>query len=108
MTCLLYNMKELFARNLTLLKDFLMYFTSKAIEQLISSSRMDAFKFGLLNDPKHYSQQELIGSYIWNQQMAACIYPLLQNLEIFLRNAVDRAVRNKYGNFWWEKIFSNN
>lgn len=74
---------------------------------LISTPRLDAFKYALLRNKVHYTQQELIGSYIWNQQMAACIYPLLQNLEIFLRNTIDLAARNKYGDYWWDKIDCN-
>lgn len=84
-----------------------MYTINSKTLQLISTPRLSAFKQGLIRNPSSYTEQELIGSYIWNQQMAACLYPLLQNLEIFLRNAIDDAARRRYGDFWWDTIDCN-
>lgn len=85
-----------------------MYTVNPKTLQLISTPRLNAFKQGLLRNPHSHTQEELIGSYIWNQQMAACLYPLLQNLEIFLRNAIDEAARKQYGDFWWDTIDCHN
>lgn len=81
-----------------------MYTVNPKTMTLISTPRLNAFQQGLLRQPTTYTQQELIGSYIWNQQMAACLYPLLQNMEVFLRNAIDNAARAKYGDYWWDII----
>lgn len=81
-----------------------MYPSNTTILKFVTNERMTSFRLGLLKTPTHPTDKELIGSYIWNQQMAACLYPLLQNLEVFLRNAIDNAARQAYGDFWWDNI----
>ena len=58
----------------------------KPIISLISSMRLDGYRTTF----RPNNECELYGIYIWSQHAAASIYPLLQNLEISLRNAVDR------------------
>jgi len=41
---------------------------------------------------------------IWAQHAASSLYPLFQNLEISLRNAIDSAARKRFGDYWWDKI----
>ncbi|STT04014.1 Uncharacterised protein [Klebsiella pneumoniae] len=40
---------------------------------------------------------EIYGVYIWTQHAASSIYPLLQNLEITLRNSIDREATRRFG-----------
>ncbi|MEN3465100.1 Abi family protein [Klebsiella pneumoniae] len=45
---------------------------------------------------------EIYGVYIWTQHAASSIYPLLQNLEITLRNSIDREATRRFGQKWWD------
>ena len=45
---------------------------------------------------------EIYGVYIWSQHAASSIYPLLQNLEITLRNSIDREATLRFGQKWWD------
>lgn len=72
------------------------------IISLISSIRLDSYRTTF----RPTDECELYGMYIWSQHAAASIYPLLQNLEISLRNAVDKEARARFGEMWWEKIHS--
>lgn len=74
----------------------------KPIISLISSIRLDSYRTTF----RPADECELYGIYIWSQHAAASIYPLLQNLEISLRNAVDREARARFGEMWWERIHS--
>lgn len=74
----------------------------KPIISLISSIRLDGYRTTF----RPTDECELYGIYIWSQHAAASIYPLLQNLEISLRNAVDREARARFGDMWWEHIHS--
>lgn len=72
----------------------------KPIISLISSIRLDGYRTTF----RPNNECELYGIYIWSQHAAASIYPLLQNLEISLRSAVDREARMRFGDMWWETI----
>ncbi|WP_375602171.1 Abi family protein [Enterobacter hormaechei] len=72
----------------------------KPIISLISSIRLDSYRTTF----RTADECELYGVYIWSQHAAASIYPLLQNLEISLRNAVDKEARARFGEMWWENI----
>lgn len=43
----------------------------------------------------------LIGAYQWNKHVASSIYPILQCLEVSLRNAVHMAAKSHFGNNDW-------
>ncbi|ELW1648673.1 Abi family protein [Enterobacter oligotrophicus] len=70
------------------------------IVSLISSVRLDSYRTTF----RPTDECELYGMYIWSQHAAASIYPLLQNLEISLRNAVDKEARARFGEMWWDRI----
>jgi len=74
-----------------------------AILPYVSNSRLNSYQ----NVFSHIDDAELYGIYIWSQQAAASIYPILQNFEVTLRNAVDREARKRFGDYWWDKIDSN-
>ncbi|CRY55632.1 Abi-like protein [Yersinia intermedia] len=67
---------------------------------LISSPRLATYGAAF----KTTSDDELYGIYVWSQHAASALYPLLQNLEISLRNAVDQVAKERFGEFWWEHI----
>lgn len=67
---------------------------------LISSPRLASYGAAF----KTTSDDELYGVYVWSQHAASALYPLLQNLEISLRNAVDQIAKERFGEFWWEHI----
>ena len=47
------------------------------------------------------SDSELYGIYIWTQHVVGSLYPLTQNIEISLRNAIDNEARRRFGDKWW-------
>lgn len=73
-----------------------------SIISLISSERLGSYRTTF----RPADECEIYGIYIWSQHAAASIYPLLQNLEISLRNAIDKEARARFGEQWWERIQS--
>ncbi|MCL6381646.1 Abi family protein [Pectobacterium parmentieri] len=72
------------------------------ILDLISSARLGSYK----NTFHPKNEYELYGVYLWCQQVGASIYPLVQNLEITVRNAIDNAAKKRFGDYWWNNIKS--
>lgn len=69
-----------------------------AVLPLISTPRLGSF----IATFKPVRDHELYGIYIWSQLAASALYPLLQNLEITLRNAVDAEATRRFGVKWWD------
>lgn len=69
------------------------------IDELITNERLDSYK----NVFEYSDDAELVGAYIWNTHVCAAIYPLLTTAEVSLRNAIDNALVNALGNFWWSR-----
>jgi len=71
-----------------------------AIIPLVSPPRLKSYQstFGANSDA------ELYCTYLWSQQAAGILYPLFQNAEVTLRNAVDSVAKSNYGDFWWNTI----
>lgn len=44
---------------------------------------------------------DLLARYAWNMGLCEALYPLLQGLEIALRNSIHSAVADGTGNEWW-------
>lgn len=65
--------------------------------KLITNERINSYQsvFQPANDI------ELMGVYLWNAHVSGAIYPISGAAEITLRNAIDRALRARLGNFWW-------
>lgn len=57
------------------------------IEEIISRPRLRTYE-GLINSS---DSTQLIGAYQWNKHVASAIYPILQCLEVSLRNAIHNA-----------------
>lgn len=47
---------------------------------------------------------EMYGFSIWVQNASASLYPLIQQLELVLRNSIDRTARTRFGDKWWDTI----
>ncbi|MBO1017843.1 CAAX protease [Achromobacter sp. SD115] len=67
------------------------------IDTLISNERMNSYQtvFRPSNDV------ELMGVYLWNTCASGALYPLINAVEISLRNAIDQALTADLGSFWW-------
>jgi len=70
------------------------------LEPYISTPRLDTYRtfFSPSNDI------ELLGCYLWNKEVAAAFFPLLQVLEITLRNAIHKEAHQALGAFWFDNI----
>lgn len=70
------------------------------ILQYVSSDRIDSYR----NTFSHADDAEIYGAYIWSQHASASFYPILQNLEVTLRNAIDNEAKRRFGDYWWQVI----
>lgn len=68
----------------------------------ISKGKFEAIKntFG-----KTLTDRECYGIYIWSQKASSSIYPLLQQLEVTLRNSIDKEAKNVMGLNWWDRVY---
>jgi hypothetical protein len=67
------------------------------IPTIITEERLKSYKsvFEVKSD------LELVGVYLWNLNACANLYPLLNHVEITIRNLVDQALTQHLGRFWW-------
>lgn len=72
----------------------------KKLNKTLSGPRIDSYKSLFTS----HSEKEIYGIYLWNKALCAAIYPILQAAEIALRNTIDTAARELYGDYWYEKI----
>lgn len=70
------------------------------LSKTLSGPRIDSYK-NLFSD---HTDQEVYGVYLWNKALCSAIYPILQAAEIALRNTIDNAAREQYGDYWYESI----
>lgn len=70
---------------------------------LLSNARMSSYKAVF----RPASDAELYGIYLWSQHAAGSLYPLVQTLEVTVRNAIDLAARKRFGDYWWDCIPCN-
>lgn len=70
------------------------------IEPYISSPRLNTYRsfFKPANDV------ELFGCYLWSKEVAAAFFPLLQVLEITLRNAIHKEASLLLGPYWFDNV----
>ena len=47
------------------------------------------------------SDLQMIVTYLWNTTLSEAVYPVLQGLEVALRNSIDAALRATYGSDEW-------
>lgn len=67
------------------------------IDELISSSRIHSY-LGIF---AHSNDAELVGAYLWNSHVCAQLYPLVQLVEVSLRNAIDASLTPARNQMWW-------
>ncbi|MEE1955464.1 Abi family protein [Aeromonas sp. 75A] len=70
------------------------------ITPYISTPRLDTY----INFFQEHSIEEVYGVYIWNKVLCSAIYPLLQAAEVALRNAINTAAVNAFGDYWYDQI----
>ncbi|ELY3759819.1 Abi family protein [Cronobacter universalis] len=68
-----------------------------AIEAYISKARLKTY-IALTN---HATLEECIGAYVWNKRVGAALFPLLQCLEVTLRNGIHNAASAHFNNPAW-------
>lgn len=66
------------------------------IRQAISDQRLDAYRITEADD-----DLDLLERYVWNMALSEALYPVLQSLEVTLRNTVHRAIGNAVGTDTW-------
>lgn len=72
----------------------------KPVLSLLSTARLASVPaiFNVHTDLEKY------GFSLWIQNAAASLYPLVQQLELVLRNSVDKTARTRFGERWWDAI----
>jgi len=76
----------------------------KELEQFISIPRLKSYE----QIVKKKSVEHLIAAYLWNKQVSAALYPIIQCLEITLRNALHIVASQAFtSNDWYEKAVKN-
>ena len=64
-----------------------------------SSARFGAYKEVYGPDPL-----DCLANYLWNIKVCEALLPTLNMVEVLLRNAVNQALSEKYGTFWFESV----
>ena len=70
------------------------------IEPYISSARLATYQqfFQPNNDV------ELFGCYLWNKDVVSAFFPLIQLVEVAIRNAIHKEATQKIGTYWFDNI----
>ncbi|MEI7126388.1 Abi family protein [Pectobacterium versatile] len=66
------------------------------LKLLLSSPRIGTYERFFTG----HTEQEVYGLYIWNKVLCGTIYPLLQAVEVSLRNTINNAAVKAYGAYW--------
>ncbi|MEK9496486.1 Abi family protein [Photorhabdus sp. P32] len=73
-------------------------------ERLISSARLSSYRTSIIPE----NDAQLFGAYSWNLAVVGVFYPLLQLIEVALRNAISNAAKEKIicnaGQHWFDCI----
>lgn len=70
--------------------------TAQEIFRVLSEARLSAYRNSPTDTPL-----DILVRYFWNVDLCAAFYPLLQQLEVALRNALDRELVHSYGQNWF-------
>lgn len=72
-----------------------------AIEASVSSIRLKTYKTLTRNG----TIEECIGAYLWNKRVGAALFPLMQCLEVSLRNAIHASAARHFGTpDWFDRL----
>ncbi|EJD6501499.1 Abi family protein [Providencia rettgeri] len=77
-----------------------MNYNYSELKKLLSAPRIGTYE----NFFTSHTEEEIYGVYIWNKMLCGAIYPLLQAVEITIRNAINNAAVNEFGPYWHEII----
>lgn len=75
---------------------------TRAIERAISEERLS--NYGQSNDS---DELDKVSRYVWNMSLCESLYPMLQGLEVALRNSVHSALSLHLGSDSWFDLQSN-
>ena len=70
------------------------------LEPFISTPRLATYRRFFNPD----NPVALMGCYLWNKEIASAFFPLLQILEITLRNSIHKEAHNQLGPYWFEHL----
>ena len=73
------------------------------IGKFFSSARMGAISSSLNTS---LTPKQAIGMLFWEQQVASSIYPIIQIIEVSLRNSMNEVLKSRFGNSWWDNLIS--
>lgn len=69
---------------------------------LVSQPRLSRFDIFFTDiEEKDYKR---FGIYLWSQNASASLYPMMQHLEVLMRNAIDKEARRRFGDYWWDIV----
>ncbi|GKX52227.1 Abi family protein [Budvicia aquatica] len=71
--------------------------------RLLSAARLSSYRVSLATQ----TDAQLFGAYCWNLAIVGAFYPLIQLIEVSLRNAINHVVYTKYrnlGQYWCDFI----
>ncbi len=78
--------------------------TLRELAEFISEPRIKSYSVLTSNG----SMAANLGAYLWNKQASAALYPLMQCLEITLRNAIHNAASNHFATpDWFDQVTKN-
>ncbi|WP_118986493.1 Abi family protein [Photorhabdus sp. CRCIA-P01] len=73
-------------------------------ERLLSKARLTSYRTSLITR----NNSQLFGAYCWNLAVVSAFYPLVQLIEVALRNAMNNVAQAKYfgssGQYWFDLI----
>lgn len=76
----------------------------KELERFISNSRLKSYEQII----KKKKLENLVAGYLWNKQVSASLYPILQCLEVTLRNALHVAGSKAFSaSDWYEQVLKH-
>lgn len=91
-------------RNATQIDNSVKKICDKEIERYISAPRLRSYEKII----KNKTQKNLIAAYAWNKHVSSAIYPIIQCLEISLRNALHEAASVHFKTKdWYEPVLKH-
>lgn len=74
--------------------------TYSNVKKYISAPRIGTYE----NFFTDHSSEEVYGIYLWNKALCGAMYPLLQAVEVALRNAINTSAVQMFGTYWYNRI----
>jgi len=71
-----------------------------AIEPIISAPRLA--KYNSFFNPS--DNIELFGCYLWNKDIVSALFPIIQLVEVAIRNSIHNNATNRLGTYWFDNL----